>query len=152
MSIHVSIIKELEEAPFKADITEPLAIFKVGVLADTDVEVIHAQFKEVFISKRSLKHIIDQRKGSDIILKIRNIIESPTKIIDNSLKRGNSFLFAKMNGKAQGVVIELTKTPDGNRVVSAFPISKGYYRRLIDISGRAAVPPFATPSNREISS
>jgi hypothetical protein len=57
-----------------------------------------------------------------------------------------------MNGKARGAVIEITKTPDGNRVVSAFLISKNSYKKLIDISGRAAVPPFSTPQKEEKSS
>ncbi len=46
-----------------------------------------------------------------------------------------------MNGKAKEAVVEITKTPDQNRVVSAFPIDRKTYRKLKDISGRPDVPP-----------
>jgi hypothetical protein len=100
------------------------------------------ELKKVYISKTSLKHILDQRHGDEHILsEIPEIIHDPTKIADNSLKRRNSYIFARMNGKAKGAVIEVTKTPDGNRVVSAFPIDRKTYRKLNDISGRPDVPP-----------
>ena len=72
---------------------------------------------------------------------IPKILSNPTKIVDNSKKRPNSFIFVRLNGKSNGAVIEITKTPDGvHQVVSAFPMDSKTYRKLVDISGRPDVP------------
>lgn len=139
--IPAEILNELKEIKPRGVISDPKMSFEIGYISTTSIRIIGPTSPKVFISKRSLKHIIDQRGSDQIIYEIPEIISNPTKIIDNSVKRIGSFIFAKMNGKAKGVVIEVTKTPDGNRVVSAFPINKEYYRRLVDISGRSDVSP-----------
>ena len=42
--------------------------------------------------------------------------------------------------------MEVTKTPEGFQVVSAFPIDRKTYGKLVDISGRPDVPP-STPQS-----
>jgi hypothetical protein len=145
MSIPKEVFKELIELGVGQSIPDPNRVFLITSLSKEQMDLIGTNSSEVFISARSLKHIIDQRRSEEIVYFLSEIITSPTKVVDNSKKRSNSFLFVKKNGKIRGAVVEITKTPDGNRVVSAFPISIRYYRKLIDISGRTAVPPFATP-------
>ncbi|MEI6346156.1 MAG: hypothetical protein WCO79_02895 [bacterium] len=99
--------------------------------------------RTVLVSLRSLKHIVE-RRGEDameIVQDIPKILSHPTKVVDNSTNRPSSYLFVRMNGKAKAVVLEITKTPDGNRVVSAFFVDAKTYKKLKDISGRSDVPP-----------
>ncbi len=132
----------------------PNKIIEVTTLSNEIISIIKTSSASVSISRKSIKHIINQRKeGAEyILLSIPNILNNPSKIASNSHKRPDSFLFAKMNGSAKGVVLEITKTTTQNMVVSAFPIDRKTYRKMIDISGRAAVPPFATPTDSEKSS
>jgi hypothetical protein len=141
-----SVIQELKNVGHHQPIENPNEIFEIASLSKENARLVGASSLKVFISKRSLKHVIDQR-GDGILSLLPEIIASPTKISNNSKKRLGSFIFARMLDKANGAVVEITEKPDGNRVVSAFPISKYYYRKLTDISGRTAVPPFSTPSN-----
>ena len=141
MSIPQEVIEEIENAGFHGHVTNSAQIFFVAYLSRSTSAVIGTDTKEVFVSKASLKHIFDQRDDVAIIFDIPDIVRQPTKIADNSSKRRRSFLFVKMNGKAKGVVVEITKTPDQNRVVSAFPIDRKTYKKLKDISGRPDVPP-----------
>lgn len=151
LSHEISILKNFER---KSIIDSPDKIIEITQLPITICRIIKTNSIEVYISRKSLKHIMDQREdlAEYIIYSIPSILNNPSKISDNSHKRPNSFLFAKMNGNAKGVVLEITKTTHNNRVVSAFPIDRKTYRKMIDISGRAAVPPFATPKDSEKSS
>jgi hypothetical protein len=136
------VINELKEIKPKGIISNPRQLFEIGSISFESMKVINTKYPKVFISKMALKHIIDQRESEEIIYLIPEILSNPTKIVDNSLKRLNSFIFAKMNGKYNGAVLEITKTPDcENQVVSAFPIDPRTYRKLEDISGRPDVPP-----------
>ena len=146
------IIDELIEIEKGEQIKYPTKLFLVGYISEDIKCLIGIDNTEVYISKRSIKHIIDRRGFVGIIDELDTIISRPTKVADNSGKRSGSYIFAIMNGKARGAVIEITKTPDCNRVVSAFLISKNTYKKLIDISGRSAVPPFSTLQSGEKSS
>ena len=118
---------ELSKLPPKEPISNPQGLISLG--------------SNVGITRKSLKHIIEQR-GEDIISYIPKTLAAPTKIVDNSSKRPNSFLYARMNGNAKAVVLEVTKTPDGvHQVVSAFPVDSKTYKKMVDISGRPDVPP-----------
>ncbi|GEM_PF-5168874 len=66
-----------------------------------------------------------------------NTFPIPDYVIDELKKiKPNSFIFAKMNGKFHGVVLEITKTPDcENQVVSAFPIGLRTFRKMNTVSG-----------------
>lgn len=141
MHIPKRITNELKEISPGEPIKKPNLLFFVGRLSKHTMSVINTKVNNVYISRSALKHIIERRGNDEIISKIPLIISHPTKIVDNSKKRRNSFILVKMNGKASGVVIEITKTPDENRVVSAFPIDNKTYRKLEDISGRPDVPP-----------
>lgn len=146
----ISILKKLDK---DAVIDSPDLAIEIARLSANIIETIRTNSEQVYISRKSLKHIINQRgkTAEYIIFSIPSILNNPSKISDNSSKRPNSFLFTKMNENAKGVVLEITKTTH-NRVVSAFPIDRKTYRKMIDISGRAAVPPFATPNDSEKSS
>src|SRR3989344_9263069 len=108
MNIPIEVIEELESTSFHGAISNPTNIFFVGCISKNTMKIVCSDSDEVFISKMSLKHIIDQRGNSEIIFKIPEIMSNPTKIVDNSSKRQNSFILVKMNGKAKGVVIEIT--------------------------------------------
>ena len=134
--IPASVIKELLSVGFHGNIINPSKIFEVAEMSINSMGLIKATSRKVYISKRALKHIIDQR-GVDIIFEIFNIISKPTIITDNSLKRSYSFIFAKKNGNVYGAVVEITKTPDyENQVVSAFPISFKTYGKMKSLEGR----------------
>lgn len=147
----ISILKKLGE---DAMIDSPDKVIEIARLSTTVIKMIKTESAQVYISRKSLKHIMNRRgdMAEYIIFSIPSILNNPSKISDNSNKRQNSFLFAKMNGNAKGVVLEITKTTRDNRVVSAFSIDRKTYRKMIDISGRTAVPPFATPKSSEKSS
>ena len=146
MNIPNEVIKEIQAVGFRGLISDPTQVFFVANLSRSTLNAIGAKTEECFISKTSLKHIFDQRDSIGIIFEIPEIVSHPTKIADNSAKRPNSFILVKMNGKAKGAVVEITKTPDQNRVVSAFPIDKKTYKKLKDISGRTDVPPLNVSS------
>jgi hypothetical protein len=122
MYIPQEIIEEIQAVGFRGHISDPARIFFVAYFSQMTLNATKTSTKEVFISKMALKHIFDQRDNVKIIFEIPDIICNPSKIVDNSSKRPNSFILVKMNGKAKGAVIEITKTPDHNRVVSAFHI------------------------------
>lgn len=104
------------------------------------------------VTNKTIKHIVESHgdQANEIIEAIPKTLAEPTKVVDNSAKRANSYLFARKNGKNYGVVLEVTKTPDGDRVVSAFRVDNKTYEKMTDIFGRTAsrsagFPPFATP-------
>lgn len=128
-SIFSKVIDEFSKLKHGTQIANPEGVISIG--------------KNVVISRRSVKHIIEQRGelAHELIHDIPNVLANPTKIVDNSLKRPNSFLYARMNGKARATVLEVTKTPDGkHQVVSAFPMYKHTYEKLVDNSGGPHVP------------
>lgn len=103
---------------------------------------------KVTITRKALKHIVNSRELNKadvdhVVSSIPEIMKKPTKIVDNSAKTPNSFLFAKMNGGAKGVVLEILQKENKNQIISAHFIRKGYYLKMKDILGRAAVPPSA---------
>ncbi len=126
-----------------AAIENPEGMLQTGNMSPQNAKLINAQTNEATISRKVIKHIIEQRGDSakEIIQSIPDILSNPSKIVNNSAKRPDSFLFAKKNGKNLGTVLEVTKTPDGNRVVTAFQIDNKTYEKLVDISGRTDVPP-----------
>lgn len=95
------------------------------------------------MSNKALKHIVEERgdEAYEIVKNIPDILKNPTKVVDNSGKRANSYLFVKMSGKIKAVVLEVTKRPDGDQVVSAFFTDRKTYEKMKDVSGRADVPP-----------
>lgn len=97
-----------------------------------------------YISRMALKHIIERRGliAESIVLKIPSAISNPSKVVDNSKKRKNSFLFLHPDDFVLCVVMEKTKTTWECQIVSAFPISPKTYEKMIGISGRAEFPPF----------
>ncbi len=103
-------------------IEKPEELHFVTFLTVQVKEIIGANADYVEISNRVLKHIVEQRgvEAEDIISLIPHILLNPTKITKSFTKKSDRYLFAKMNGRARGMVLEVTKTPDGNRVVSAF--------------------------------
>lgn len=136
-------IKEFSSLESGVFIKNPNVSLKLGKITSQDASIIGAKIDDVGITRRAIKHIVEQRgeRAREFIESIPDVLTNPSKIADNSIKRPDSFLFAKMNGEARGVVLEITKTPDGNRVVSAFPIDRKTFRKLRDISGRPEVPP-----------
>jgi len=141
MFISKKITEEFSSIEAGHPIKDPLFLHFVGKISLATMRLIKASSRNVYISNLALKHIIEQRGNERIIYKIPQILSCPTKIVDNYRKRINSFILVRMNGKANGAVIEITKTPDQNRVVSAFPIDTKTYKKLKDISGRSDVPP-----------
>lgn len=136
------VINELKEVKPKGIILSQEQLFEIGLISFKSMKIIDSPSSKVFISKMALKHIIDQRGSEEIIYLIPEILNDPTKIVDNSKKRQSSFIFVRMNGKSHAAVLEITKTPDSmNQVVSAFHVDDKTYRKLIDISGRPDVPP-----------
>lgn len=140
--IPIHIINELKEIKPEGIISDSRQLFEVGLISFESMKIISSVSSKVFISKMALKHIIDQRGSDEIVYLIPKILNNPTKIVDNSKKRQNSYMFVRMNGKSHAAVLEITKTPDSmNQVVSAFHVDDKTYRKLIDISGRSDVPP-----------
>ncbi|MFA4833563.1 MAG: hypothetical protein WC619_01800 [Patescibacteria group bacterium] len=139
----IAEVEKLKRIPKGMPINEAKKTFEVTTLPEDIVNNLKLENSKVTITRQALKHVVEyeNRSMENLVKSIPDILTNPTKIADNSAKRPNSYLFAKMNGKARGVVLEVTKTPDGNQVVSAFPISRHTYDELVDISGRAAVPP-----------
>ena len=132
------IIKELVTTETGGPITDPLALYFIGIIPDKVAKLIKAKSGEVYISKKSLKHVID-RHGVEMLFEIPIIIFRPTKVTPNHAKRNESFIFSRVILKPKGVVIEVgAEKPDDNRAVSAFPISPKTYRKMKDISGGTA--------------
>ena len=139
-----NLVAEFKSMKTGDSITKPTGLVFVGKVAKDVVKTLGIP-NDTVITRQAIKHIVERRgeNALEFVRAIPDVLANPTKVADNSAKRLNSFLFAKMNGSTKGVVIEVTKTPDGNRVVSAFPIDRKTYDKLVDISGRADVPPFA---------
>ena len=147
------LVEGYRSVPRGVPIKSPQETFLIGTIRKDISEKFNIS-EDAIISRMSLKHITEQRgeNAIEIIESIPEVLSSPTKIADNSSKRPNSYLFARMNGKAKGVVLEVTKTPDANRVVSAYSIDRKTYEKLTDISGRPDVPPLdISPVESEIS-
>jgi len=130
-------IHKYNELLFVARLPEHISI-TINVPKDTDV----------YISRMALKHLIDRRKSKaeHIVRTIPCAIMKPLKIVDNSRKRKDSFLFFYTDRLVVCVVLEKTKTTRDCQVVSAFPVHPKIYKKMIDISGRAEFPPFELPS------
>ena len=136
--------EEFKKMKVFQQIKEPDKLLPVIRLPDEISSIIKADNPEVTITRRALKHIVERRDivADEFVNAIPDVLSNPSKIADNTAKTPDSYLFAKMNGKAKGVVLEVKKTPKGNRVVSAFPIDRKTYGKIKDISGRAEFPPF----------
>ncbi|GEM_PF-173985 len=137
-------VEELSSFRIGEMIPCPETLLYVGTISKKTMEIIGANTQIVMISRRAVKHIIERRgpKTSFIFKNMLHVLVESTKIIDNSTKRNGSFIIAKQDGKIIGVVVEITKTPDGCQVVSAFPMRLEAYEKLVDYSGRAEFPPF----------
>lgn len=129
-------------------ITEPNAVVTVAKISEPISKQLGITNSDVVISRLSLKHIAEkpaQAEVDAIIRAIPKIIAEPDKIADNTLKRPGSLLFAKEIDNTKAVVVEIAKTPDDvSRVVSAFPIHRNTYDKLVDISGGAIVPSYTS--------
>lgn len=125
-------------------IPDPETLLYIGTMSKKTMGIIGANTQIVMVSRRAIKHIIERRgpKTGFIFENIPHVLAKPTKIIDNSAKRVSSFIIAKQDVNVVGVVVEITKTPDGCQVVSAFPMRLEAYEKLVDYSGRAEFPPF----------
>jgi hypothetical protein len=136
-------IEEFKKIGINRKIPEPEKTLKITTIPDEIARKIRLQNQDVLITRKALEHIIERRgvKADEFIGSIPDVLNNPTKIGDNSAKRANSYLFAKMNGKAKGVVLEVIKKPEENQVVSCYFIDKKTYNKLVDISGRSDVPP-----------
>lgn len=142
MKIPSKIIKELKSVESRGRIAVPELLFIAGKITQKVARFINTKTLKVFISRKSLKHIIDQRKdkANEVIDAIPDTIQIPDLLIDNSHKRHHSFLFIKkISPKNYGVVVEITKTPGfENQVVSAFIIDRKTYKKLSENSGGTA--------------
>ena len=136
-----NLTEQYKKLPSRGEIEEK--IISVEKISTEIQKVINSFTPNVEITSKALKHIIERRGkwADDIIQAIQDILINPSKIADNSIKRPNSFLFIRSNGKAKSLVLEVLKKPDANQVVSAFYTDNKTYNKLLDISGRAAVPP-----------
>ena len=141
MHIPKEVVEELKSIKPQGLICEPSQTFLAGHISRLTMSVIKTNSDQVFISKVALKHIVDSRKdlAERVIEIIPEVLKDPDKIADNSVKRHNSFLFAKKLNKHYGVILEITKTTGlVNQVVSAFVISRKTYGKIRDISGGTA--------------
>jgi len=165
MQIPIGIIEELRSAGLHGVISDPDKSYLVATLSGEIAITINALSREVHITRRALKHIIDSRKESanEVVSLMPLVIQEPDKIADNHRKRQGSFLFVKILYKNFAVVLETTKTTGlSNQVVSAFFVDRKTYEKIHDISGRSAFleceedPSFSTllelPDDGEISS
>lgn len=145
------ILQTVEE--FKGEnkfekIENPNEELYVASLPKRIIHILNLLHGKVTITRKALKHIVNSREINKadvkcIVSAIPEILRNPTKIVDNSAKTPSSFLFAKMNGKAKRVVLEIIRNENKNQVISAHFIRKGYYLKMKDILGRTAVPPSA---------
>lgn len=128
--------------PDGGDIEFPDKLLSLGKIDPSVSRILHIP-DTAFVSHKVIKHIVERRGelALEIVKDIPKVLYCPTKVADNSEKRPSSYLFARMNGKAKAVVLDIAKTPDGNRVVSAFFVDTKTYKKLKDISGRSDVPP-----------
>ncbi len=141
MSIPDEIIEELKNISVGEAIPDPLRIFSVAFISYCTAQVIGSKSRGVYISRRALKHIIDSRgnKADEVISIIPVVLNMPEKIVNNFLKRDNSFILTRKISRNYGVVLEITKTPGSeNQVVSAFIIDPRTYEKMYDISGGTA--------------
>lgn len=139
-----STVEELSHIEGAGHISKPNDLLYITQLSEKTVKIMEGVCPDVYISRRAIKHIIDRRGQyvHFVCKSIPSVLENPTKIVDNSVKRKNSYLLAQFGTKIVGVVLDTTKTPDKCQVVSAFLINQRTYEKLIDISGRAEFPPF----------
>lgn len=145
----ITAYEEFKKIPPGELISEPGKLLFVEIIPD-DISMRMGILKnsEVYISRMALKHIVERRKSKAklVIDVIPKAIRRPFKVVDNSRKRNDSFLFLYSNGLVVCVVVEKTKTTQHCQVVSAFPVYKKIYEKMVDISGRAELPPFELPS------
>jgi len=93
----------------------------------------------ISISQETLAHIMERRgrMAKSVVYAIALVLSRPNKIVDNSSKRKDSFIYARQVGNLHiAVVVAKTKTPGKSRVVSAFLMDSNSHRKLVDISGR----------------
>ncbi len=136
------LVVRYQSIPDSGAIEFPDRLLSLGTIDPSVSRILHIP-EAVFVSRRVIKHIVERRGelALEIVRDIPKVLFCPTKVADNSEKRPNSYLFARMNGRAKAVALEVTKTPDGNRVVSAFFVDTKTYKKIKDISGRSDVPP-----------
>jgi hypothetical protein len=130
-------------------IIDPHALVFVEMISDEISRNIGLDINtEVHISRIAMKHIIERRgpKAYIVVTAINEVISKPSKVVNNSKKRKNSFLFVRESGIVVCVVLEKTKTTWQCQIVSAFLVHPKMYKKMIDISGRAELPPFELPS------
>ena len=123
-------------------IENPEMLIELRPLPKDIKKIIHVKNAGVGITRKVIKHITEQR-GQDalyILRSIPDILARPSKIAKNNSKRPNSFLFAKMNGRAKAIILELQNNHECSLIVSAFLMDKKTFKKLVDISGRSDVP------------
>jgi hypothetical protein len=87
MNISDKRINELENIGRNMPIENPLEIYSVDEMPFTISRIIDATNPMVYISRRSLKHIIDRRGSAQIVRDLSTIISRPTKVSSNFHKR-----------------------------------------------------------------
>ena len=139
-------VKELSSLERGQMIERPSKLLYVARISNNIAHIMNTSAVEVYISRRVIKHIIERRgyQTKWVFDNLPKVIRNPTKIVANSNKKIFSYILANNIGRIIGVVVE-TKTPDYCQVISAYPIDKKTYRKLVDISGRAEFPPFELP-------
>lgn len=139
-------VKELSSLERGQMIERPSKLLYVARISNSIAYIMNTSAVEVYISRRAIKHIIERRGDQTkwVFDNLPKAIRNPTKIVANSNKKEFSYILANNIGRIIGVVVE-TKTPDYCQVISAYPIDKKTYRKLVDISGRAEFPPFGLP-------
>ncbi|MEK7673187.1 MAG: hypothetical protein AAB373_04860 [Patescibacteria group bacterium] len=88
-------------------ISDPDKEVDIILLSEDIVKILSLSGNSVTITRKALKHIVNNREINkadvdDIVGSIPYVLSCPTKIVDNSHKKINSFLFVRMNGKAKG--------------------------------------------------
>lgn len=141
-------IGDLRSIKDAGSIRHPHRCYFIAYLNGDVAHMIKAEQRGVFISRRSIKHILE-RRGSNaeaVFGELKGVIEKPTKIVDNSSKRKDSFIFIRSAEITVAAIIEITEKPGSCQVVSAFLMDQKTYEKQIDISGRAEFPPFELSS------
>lgn len=141
-------VREFSGLGYSELISNPEEMLFVVEISKEHARIVDLEDRVILVSRKVLKHITEQRgsKTEEIVRKMPYVLCAPTKIVDNSIKKLNSYLFVRiLDEKGVAVVIEITKTPRRGEVVSAFPVDNKTYRKMIDISGRAEFPPYEAP-------
>jgi hypothetical protein len=144
----IQAIDELRSIKDTGSIRRPHESYFLAYIFGDVARTIKVKRRGVSISRRSIKHILE-RRGSNaeiVFSELKYVIERPTKIVDNSKKRKDSFIFIRSADITVAAIIEITEKPGTCQVVSAFLMGQKTYEKLIDISGRAEFPPFELPS------